>query len=287
MVARDPRARRRTRSCTTAPGPTWPAASPPRCAARRGGEGDTGLFEVDEFWLDQVVPELAARALLLGQPLPRPARPLRRARDDRRPLGAASWRARRRRARAQRRRPARRRPRPRPSDALYFGVEDHGWRWPRCSTPPTPSTAAAAAPPYVYDAVFLGHLGHYHCPNCDARAPGAAGRGARHRARRHPQRPLHAAHARRRRAPSRCRCPGLYNVYNALGAAALALALGAPLDDVVAGLQAVSPAFGRAETVRARRPRPVDPARQEPGRGQRGAAHAGARARRARRASPC
>ena len=44
--------------------------------------------------------------------------------------------------------------------------------------------------------------------------------------------------------------PGLYNVYNALGAAALALALGATLDDVDAGLHAVSPAFGRAETLR-------------------------------------
>ena len=43
--------------------------------------------------------------------------------------------------------------------------------------------------------------------------------------------------------------PGLYNVYNALGAAALSLQLGAPLDAVVAGLEGVAPAFGRAETV--------------------------------------
>jgi UDP-N-acetylmuramyl tripeptide synthase len=46
--------------------------------------------------------------------------------------------------------------------------------------------------------------------------------------------------------------PGLYNVYNALAAAALGLALGAQLDHVVAGLQGVSPAFGRAELVRLR-----------------------------------
>jgi UDP-N-acetylmuramyl tripeptide synthase len=44
--------------------------------------------------------------------------------------------------------------------------------------------------------------------------------------------------------------PGLYNVYNALGAAALAGVLGASLADVVAGLESVSPAFGRAETLR-------------------------------------
>src|SRR5205823_10793978 len=43
--------------------------------------------------------------------------------------------------------------------------------------------------------------------------------------------------------------PGLYNVYNALGAAALCLSLGATLDQIVAGLAAVSPAFGRAERI--------------------------------------
>jgi lipid II isoglutaminyl synthase (glutamine-hydrolysing) len=45
--------------------------------------------------------------------------------------------------------------------------------------------------------------------------------------------------------------PGLYNVYNALGAAALGIALDVRLDDVVAGLESVAPAFGRAEVVRA------------------------------------
>jgi UDP-N-acetylmuramyl tripeptide synthase len=43
--------------------------------------------------------------------------------------------------------------------------------------------------------------------------------------------------------------PGLYNVYNALGAAALCLALEVDLATVVAGLEAVRPAFGRAERV--------------------------------------
>jgi UDP-N-acetylmuramyl tripeptide synthase len=45
--------------------------------------------------------------------------------------------------------------------------------------------------------------------------------------------------------------PGLYNVYNALGAAALTLALDVPLDVVVAGLHSVAAAFGRAETITA------------------------------------
>ncbi len=44
--------------------------------------------------------------------------------------------------------------------------------------------------------------------------------------------------------------PGLYNVYNALAAAALAVALEIPLADIVAGLEGTRAAFGRAETVR-------------------------------------
>ena len=52
-----------------------------------GIDGELGLFEVDEFWLDRVAPELAAAGDPARQPVPRPARPLRRARDDRRPLG--------------------------------------------------------------------------------------------------------------------------------------------------------------------------------------------------------
>jgi UDP-N-acetylmuramyl tripeptide synthase len=43
--------------------------------------------------------------------------------------------------------------------------------------------------------------------------------------------------------------PGLYNVYNALGATALCLELGAGLDAIVAGLEHVRAAFGRAETL--------------------------------------
>ena len=43
--------------------------------------------------------------------------------------------------------------------------------------------------------------------------------------------------------------PGLYNVYNALGAAALALALDVPLAEIKAGLERFSAAFGRFERI--------------------------------------
>ena len=43
--------------------------------------------------------------------------------------------------------------------------------------------------------------------------------------------------------------PGLYNVYNALGAAALAQALGTPLEEIRAGLERFGAAFGRFERI--------------------------------------
>jgi lipid II isoglutaminyl synthase (glutamine-hydrolysing) len=45
--------------------------------------------------------------------------------------------------------------------------------------------------------------------------------------------------------------PGLYNVYNALAAASLGLALGATLDEVVGGLGTFTAAFGRFERIEA------------------------------------
>jgi UDP-N-acetylmuramyl tripeptide synthase len=45
--------------------------------------------------------------------------------------------------------------------------------------------------------------------------------------------------------------PGLYNVYNATAAAALALELGATLDEVASGLAGFVPAFGRFERIEA------------------------------------
>ncbi len=104
---------------------------------------------------------------------------------------------------------------------------------------------------YVYEAIYLGHLGRYRCPQCGRRRrarrrrragaperrarrrvhaadPWRAGRSARD-GRAPPPRPLQRLQrARRRRAGD---------------------ALGVPLEQIVAGLGAVEAAFGRAETI--------------------------------------
>ena len=212
-------------------------------------EGDLGLFEVDEFWMDSIVPELRPRAALLGN--------LFRDQLDRfgeLELIAERWAAMV--AATPQTRLVLNADDPAVADlgrdregVTYFGIEDD--RVALGGLPHATDTkhCRRCGRPYVYDAVFVGHLGRYHCPTGDSTRPAPdvsasdiALEGVR-------------AAAFTLRTPigeSRVRLPlpGLYNVYNALGAAALTLELGAPLADVVAGLEAVSPAFGRAETVR-------------------------------------
>ena len=97
-----------------------------------------------------------------------------------------------------------------------------------------------------YDAVFLGHLGHWSCPDCGRARPApdvAARRCARWRSR-----PAVHAGAPPASAAVRLPVPGLYNVYNALAAAASGLRRSAsPTATVAAGLERFSAAFGRFE----------------------------------------
>jgi lipid II isoglutaminyl synthase (glutamine-hydrolysing) len=102
--------------------------------------------------------------------------------------------------------------------------------------------------PYVYAAAYVGHLGDYSCPACGHGRPAldVAARAVE----------LHGLDAvsfdlvlseETRRV--RVALPGVYNVYNALAAAALARALGATPDEITAGLAEARPAFGRAERI--------------------------------------
>jgi UDP-N-acetylmuramyl tripeptide synthase len=104
--------------------------------------------------------------------------------------------------------------------------------------------------PYHYDAAYVGHLGAYRCEQCGhARPPLDV------RARDIELEGLEASSFTLGtvdgEARVRVQLPGLYNVYNALAAGSLALALGTPLDDVAAGLETFSGAFGRFERISA------------------------------------
>jgi UDP-N-acetylmuramyl tripeptide synthase len=130
-----------------------------------------------------------------------------------------------------------------------FGVEDDAMALAEMQHAADSKHCRRCGHAYAYDAVYLGHLGRYACPQCGARRPQPdvvaervrlngtrdASLGLR----------LPGAEPHEVRLP----LPGLYNVYNALGAAALCHAIGVPADEIAAGLGAVAAAFGRAETI--------------------------------------
>ena len=102
--------------------------------------------------------------------------------------------------------------------------------------------------PYDYAAAYVGHLGDYRCPNCGhARPPlEVSARNVELHGLERAAFDLVAPEGTRRIELS---LPGLYNVYNALGAATLARALGASLDEIAEGLGRFSAAFGRFERI--------------------------------------
>src|SRR5207248_5711294 len=102
--------------------------------------------------------------------------------------------------------------------------------------------------PYDYAAAYVGHLGDYRCPKCGhARPPlEVVARSLEIEGLERASFELATPAGASRVA---LQVPGLYNVCNALGAAALALELGASLEEIVAGLERFRAAFGRFERI--------------------------------------
>ena len=130
--------------------------------------------------------------------------------------------------------------------AVLFGIDDPRRARPVLQHASDSKYCLRCGAPYHYDAAYVGHLGAYRCESCGHMRP-----------------PLDLA--AREIEPDglegvsfslvtpdasvrvRLAVPGLYNVYNALGASALAVALGAGLDEIAAGLARFRAAFGRFE----------------------------------------
>jgi UDP-N-acetylmuramyl tripeptide synthase len=216
--------------------------------------GSEGLFEVDEAWLPRVVDQLDPRTIVLGN--------LFRDQLDR--YGemealADEW-ARTVAGRAGRTalvlnaddpliadlgRDAEERPR---EGVVYFGIEDAAQALPELQHAFDAKHCRRCGHPYAYARAFVGHLGHYSCPNCGAERP----------------RPEVAATEIELRGMDGSRStvrtpageivlelplPGLYNVYNALAAVAAGLRLGVAPERIAVALSEMRAAFGRVETI--------------------------------------
>jgi UDP-N-acetylmuramyl tripeptide synthase len=133
-------------------------------------------------------------------------------------------------------------------EALVFGLDDRRWARPSLQHAADSKYCVACGTPYEYAAAYIGHLGDYRCPACGlARPPlDVSAREVELNGLESAAFTLVTENGERR---VRLRVPGLYNVYNALAAAALALSLDVALDDVVAGLERFAAAFGRFERI--------------------------------------
>jgi lipid II isoglutaminyl synthase (glutamine-hydrolysing) len=226
---------------------SWGVATALLDAGRRPGQ--LGLFEVDEAWLPRVARELRPRAHLLAnlfrdqldrygelEQLADRWSELVAEQDGRAafvlnaddPLVADLGRGRK--------------------AVTYFGVEDDSQALPGLQHAADSKHCRNCGSPYAYEAVYLGHMGRYRCPNCGRERPA----------------PQVAANRVELQGMSGSRLelrtpagelslslplPGLYNVYNAVAAAALALELGVPLATVGEALEGFESAFGRVETI--------------------------------------
>jgi UDP-N-acetylmuramyl tripeptide synthase len=216
--------------------------------------GEEGLFEVDEAWLPRVSEQLHPGLIVLGN--------LFRDQLDR--YGemealADEW------ARTVAAREGHsafalnaddpliadlgRDPEGRPRDgALYFGIDDDSQALPELQHAFDAKHCRRCGHPYEYERAFVGHLGHYSCPNCGAQRPRpdvAATAIA-----------LHGMEGSRTtiRTPEgeielELPLPGLYNVYNALAAVTAGIRLGVAPERIAAALSEMKAAFGRVETI--------------------------------------
>jgi UDP-N-acetylmuramyl tripeptide synthase len=228
---------------------TWGVAT--ALLEQRGAEG---LFEVDEAWLPRVAAQLNPGLIVLGnlfrdqldrygeletladhwaELVAERAGVTRFALNADDPLIADLGRD--------------REGRPRPGVA-YFGVEDASQALPELQHAHDAKHCRRCGHPYAYERAFVGHLGHYACPNCGASRPrpdiaaeqielrGMEGSSVFVRT---PHGPLDLD----------LPLPGVYNVYNALAAIAAALELRVPRELIASALAGMRTAFGRVETI--------------------------------------
>jgi lipid II isoglutaminyl synthase (glutamine-hydrolysing) len=130
----------------------------------------------------------------------------------------------------------------------YFGVEDDSQALPGMQHAADSKHCRNCGHAYVYEAIYLGHMGRYRCPNCgrERPAPQVAATDVRLDG-------MSGSHVRLTTPEGALDLdlplPGLYNVYNAVSAAATALELDVPLATVGEALEGFGGAFGRVETI--------------------------------------
>ena len=206
-----------------------------------------GLFEVDEFALPEIALRTRPRALLLSN--------LFRDQLDRYgelELVAERWRGDGRPA-CRPRRCSCWPPTTRSisslgdgrANVIRYGLDDPAVALASLADAADSTTCVRCGHAYGYEAIYLGHLGDYRCPNCGHARPPLDVAVASVELRGLDGSALHGRPGR----GSSSALPGIYNVYNAAGAFALATALGVEPRGGRERIGGARAAFGRFERV--------------------------------------
>ncbi|MEI6447709.1 MAG: MurT ligase domain-containing protein [Actinomycetes bacterium] len=216
----------------------------------RRSPGSIGLFEVDEFWLPEVAEQLDPRFVLLSNlfrdqldrygeldsiferwrtaagTLALAGTKFILCADDPGVASLADDLA--------------------EASVIWFGIEDTSNALAELPHSADAGKCRSCGSALLYDAVLLGHLGHWRCESCGRKRPEP----------RFSVTDLELEGATSSRltvdAPSGSQqlalpLPGIYNAYNAVAAWALASELGIDPAAIKTGLESSRPAFGRAE----------------------------------------
>lgn len=133
-----------------------------------------------------------------------------------------------------------------PGKTFFFGMEG------RTSTGPDEWADATLCPacavPLVYDGILYSHLGHYRCDACgfERPTPLVIARNVQPNGLSHTSFDVEANGLQ---WPAVLPLPGTYNVYNALAAIAVSMAMGVSGDTATSVLAGFAPVFGRGEQV--------------------------------------
>ncbi len=213
-------------------------------------KGDEGLFEVDEAWLPEIAARLGPGTILLGNlfrdQLDRYGETdaladawVKLAReaegnidfvlnaDDPLVADIGRWTK---------------------GQHSFFGIEDKSQALPEIQHAHDAKACRVCGHALEHELSFVGHMGHYSCPGCGMKRPTPdvfASEISLHG--------MRGLEAKIVTPEATCRLelplPGLYNLYNALGAIATARRLGVGLEGATASLSGMKAVFGRVERI--------------------------------------
>ena len=136
------------------------------------------------------------------------------------------------------------------ANPVYFGVDEPALDTGALQHVADSKDCPVCGTPLEYETVYLGHVGVYDCKECDFGRPAPVYRASRVRMD-GPKGTNFRLSTPAGEEEVRLELPGLYNVYNALAAAAVAGEAGCGLAEVVRGIESFGGAFGRVEKVQA------------------------------------